>query len=105
MRLLSILALLVVGGLGYLILAPSHPVTPTRPAAPATPTSNRAAIAALKRQLAEEQEALARSVYNRARTSGDVTKGTDADSSENRARRVKIRDLQNRISALEQGGR
>lgn len=90
------------GVMAYFVLAPGHPVQPG-PAAPAKvkTTNNRSLLTSLKRQLADEEEALARSLYNHAHTAGDVTKGTSSGSIENRARAVRIEELRRRIASIE----
>ena len=102
MQVTHIAAAAAVGALGYFILAPGHPALPgEKTVATKAPTNNRSLLTSLKRQLADEEEALARSVYNHAHTSGEVTKGTASYSHENRARAARIAQLRNRIAQLE----
>jgi hypothetical protein len=102
MQVTHIAAVAALGALGYFILAPGHPALPgEKTAATKAPTNNRSLLTSLKRQLAEEEEALSRSVYNHATTAADVTKGTSSRSPENRARAARIAQLRNRIAQLE----
>ncbi len=102
MRALFIIALIALGGFGYIVMAPAPPLA-KEPAAPvkAAATNNKSLITSLKRQIADEEDAFQRSIENFAKTSGDVTKGSHAQSQENRARRAKIAQLQARLATLE----
>lgn len=96
-----LVAVAALGVMAYFILAPGHPAQP----GPATPakvkTNNRSLLTSLKRQLADEEEALARSLYNHVYTAGDVTKGTSSGSTENRARAARIEELRRRIASIQ----
>ena len=96
-----LVAVAALGAMAYFILAPGHPVKPGAAAPAKVKTNNRSLLTSLKRQLADEEEALARSVYNYTHTVGDVTKGTSTHSSENRARAARIEELRRRIAAIE----
>ncbi len=104
MRALFILAATALGAFGYIAMSPTKPLAAKPAPAPAktqNSTKNQSLITSLKRQLADEEEALRRSTYNRRKTAGDVTKGSDEDSIENRARQAKIQELQARLASLE----
>jgi hypothetical protein len=96
-----LVAIGALGAMAYFVLAPGHP-TQAGPAVQAKPkTNNRAYLISLKKQLADEQEALARSIYNHATTAGDVTKGTASYSPENRARATRIEELRRKIASIQ----
>ena len=96
-----LVATAALGVMAYFILAPGNPVQ-AGPAAPTkAKTNNRSLLTSLKRQLADEEEALARSLYNYAHTSGEVTKGTSSSSHENRTRATRIEELRRRIAQIE----
>lgn len=103
MRALFILAVIALGGFAYIVMAPAPPVATTQapPAKASAPTNNKSLITSLKRQIADEEDALQRSMENYGKTSGDVTKGSHANSQENRARRAKIAQLRARLATLE----
>lgn len=102
MRAFLLIAVIALGGFGYIVMSPAPPVVPTPPPAAKAPSSNnKSLITSLKRQIADEEDALQRSIENYGKTTGDVTKGSHANSQENRARRAKIAQLRARLASLE----
>lgn len=104
MRVLLLAAVVVAGVFGYMHYSGGGklPFGETASAAGTSKTSaNRSLIKSLKRQIADEEDALKRSIENYYK-GADVHRGSHTRSYENNKRRQKIAELKARLAQLEE---